>query len=89
MRVLRDARFDAERAQLALRHCCEDCGLFREDTQACAHEWPTAGHRRRDYEQPVGPEKSARAPGDPPAEPPVSIEPVETMIDFCKEFELA
>lgn len=88
MRVLRDARFDAERARLALRHCCEDCGLFREDTQTCAHEWPTAGHRRRDYEPPGGPEQSTGASTESPTAAPAGAL-TGSMIDFCKEFELA
>ncbi|HMY57802.1 MAG TPA: hypothetical protein PKI49_06760 [Pseudomonadota bacterium] len=53
MRVSRDARFDRERAEFALRHCCEDCGLFVAQRNLCAHEWPTEEHRRADYEKPT------------------------------------
>lgn len=53
MRVARNHIFDEERQRFALRHCCEDCGLFNVARSACAHEWPTQEHRRSDYEQPT------------------------------------
>ncbi len=53
MCVARDHLFDEERQRFALRHCCEDCGLFNVARSACAHEWPTQEHRRSDYEQPT------------------------------------
>lgn len=55
MRLPRDERFDRERSALRLRHCCEDCGLFDPRTEQCAHEWPTEGHRRADYDGQLAP----------------------------------
>jgi hypothetical protein len=52
MRVPKDDEFDRLRAALPLRHCCEDCGYFDPALRDCAHEWPTAEHRRADYEEP-------------------------------------
>lgn len=53
MRVVRDAAFDRDRIEFALRHCCEDCGMFVVDKNICGHEWPTDEHRRQDYEKPT------------------------------------
>lgn len=50
MRLLRDATFDQERTAFTLQHCCEECGLFDPVAATCAHEWPTADHRRARYE---------------------------------------
>ena len=52
MRLAKDEQFAQQRAALPLRHCCEDCGHFDARTELCAHEWPTAEHRRADYEGP-------------------------------------
>jgi hypothetical protein len=50
MRIAWDDRFAREKARFALRHCCEDCGLFDTATGRCAHEFPTEGHRAADYD---------------------------------------
>ncbi len=42
--------FLIERERFALRHCCEECALFDEQTDDCAHGWPTEGHRRTYYQ---------------------------------------
>ncbi len=53
MRVVRDKAFERERIDFALRHCCEDCGMFISGRELCAHEWPTEEHRTQDYQQPT------------------------------------
>jgi hypothetical protein len=48
----RNAQFEAERLAVELRHCCEDCGHFDAQQDACAHEWPNTRHRLDFYRQP-------------------------------------
>jgi hypothetical protein len=50
MRLPLDPQFLAERERYSLKHCCEECVLFDARTAACAHEWPTEGHRRAYYD---------------------------------------
>ena len=79
MYIPRDPDFLAERAQYALRHCCEDCVFYRPvdqpspgpserppETEArhCVHGWPNAEHLRAHYD------------GAP------------DLLVFCKEFEI-
>ncbi len=42
----RDSRFDDEAARFRLAYVCEECGHFDPRCDGCAHEWPTALHRR-------------------------------------------
>lgn len=46
MRLPRTPVFDEESARFALKFCCEDCGHFDVEGDACRHFWPTALHRR-------------------------------------------
>jgi hypothetical protein len=41
-----DARFEAEEREFALRRTCEDCALWDDAADACAHGYPTEEHRR-------------------------------------------
>lgn len=50
MRTAWNLTLGQERERFALRHTCEYCGHFDPAAQRCRHEWPTAGHRRADYE---------------------------------------
>ena len=54
MRTAWNPTLEQERTRFALRHTCEDCGHFDPAAQRCRHEWPTAGHRRADYEAEYG-----------------------------------
>lgn len=45
----RTPRFDDEAARFGLVFTCEECGQFDPARDACAHEWPTALHRRARY----------------------------------------
>lgn len=46
MKLPVDERFRTERERFRLRLHCEDCALFDEAREACAHGFPTAEHRR-------------------------------------------
>jgi hypothetical protein len=46
VRIVRGPQFDDERQQFRLQLCCEECGHFDVRSGTCAHEWPTALHRR-------------------------------------------
>lgn len=50
MKIARDATFEAEASANALRWSCEDCALFDEDRETCAHGFPTDEHRRKHNE---------------------------------------
>lgn len=50
MRQPSTLRFWEERDRWALRHVCEDCALYLEESRACAHEYPTSEHDRAHYE---------------------------------------
>ncbi|GAB4201534.1 MAG: hypothetical protein OHK0013_13660 [Sandaracinaceae bacterium] len=41
-----DALFRAQRDAMALRMHCEDCALFDDEAERCAHGYPCAPHRR-------------------------------------------
>ncbi len=47
MEIERDARLDEEAARFGLVRHCEDCALFDDHHEACAHGYPTEQHRRR------------------------------------------
>ena len=51
VKIPRDAAFDAEAKAHALRWSCEDCALFDEANERCAHGFPTAEHRRAHNER--------------------------------------
>ena len=46
MRTTVDAELREQTARYALRCCCEECVYLDATTDCCAHEWPTAEHRR-------------------------------------------
>lgn len=46
MELPKDARFVEEEARFSLRMHCEDCVLYDEPRDRCAHGYPTAQHRR-------------------------------------------
>jgi len=45
-----DAGYRDERARFHLRLHCEDCALWDEARDACAHGYPTREHRRPERE---------------------------------------
>lgn len=46
MKLQRDERLVDESAQYALRMHCEDCALWDDERDRCAHGYPTNEHRR-------------------------------------------
>lgn len=46
MEIERDALLDAEAARFGLVRHCEDCVLFDDEREACAHGYPTQPHRK-------------------------------------------
>lgn len=46
MRLPLDDRFRAEAREFALVRCCEDCALWDDAGDRCAHGYPTREHRR-------------------------------------------
>jgi hypothetical protein len=46
MELPKDARFLEEEARFSLRMHCEDCVLYDEPRNRCAHGYPTEQHRR-------------------------------------------
>jgi hypothetical protein len=44
--IERDDRLDEEAARFGLVRHCEDCALFDDAREACAHGYPTAPHRK-------------------------------------------
>jgi len=51
--IERDATLDAEAARFGLVRHCEDCALFDDGSERCAHGYPTALHRKREAERVV------------------------------------
>lgn len=49
MKLPQDATFRAERNRYALRFTCEDCALFDDVRERCAHGFPTDEHRAARY----------------------------------------
>ena len=50
MKTLVDLCLVREAAQFRLRHACEHCAHFAEETAACAHGYPNAAHLGRTLE---------------------------------------
>jgi hypothetical protein len=50
VRVRRTAEFDLERANYALRFCCEECAHFDAASDRCRHGWPAELHRQAHYD---------------------------------------
>jgi hypothetical protein len=44
--IPKDTRFVDEETRFALRMHCEDCVLYDDAKDRCAHGYPTAQHRR-------------------------------------------
>jgi len=55
MKIEQDERFREQREQFRLRFTCEDCVLFDDVAQSCAHGYPTAEHREARYRDPNAP----------------------------------
>ena len=53
MRIEASARFQEEQQRYRLVFTCEDCAHFNLTTEACAHGYPNADHRRARYERAV------------------------------------
>ena len=47
-----DATFREQRERYRLRFTCEHCTLFDDQTEKCAHGYPTDEHRDKHYERP-------------------------------------
>lgn len=47
MEIERDAQLDDEAERFALVRHCEDCVLFDDERERCAHGYPTEPHRKR------------------------------------------
>jgi hypothetical protein len=52
VKIEQDARFREEREKFALKFNCEDCALFDEQRETCAHGYPTDEHRKARYDDP-------------------------------------
>ena len=55
MKLPQDARFRRERGEYSLRFTCEDCALFDDVRERCAHGYPTDDHRAARYVDPGTP----------------------------------
>lgn len=61
MKLPVDAAYREERARFALKLHCEDCALWDDTRDECAHGYPTVEHR--------APERRAREAGEPEQAP--------------------
>lgn len=52
MKIEQDATFREQSQRLRLRFNCEDCGLFDDAQERCAHGYPTTEHRAAYYRDP-------------------------------------
>jgi hypothetical protein len=52
VKIVQDPRFREQRERFRLRFTCEDCTLFDDRTEQCAHGYPTAEHRDAHYRDP-------------------------------------
>jgi hypothetical protein len=52
MKLEQDAVFLAQREQFQLRFTCENCALFDDRAETCAHGYPTGEHRDAHYRDP-------------------------------------
>ena len=50
MKIPQDARFREQRSRYRLRFTCEQCALFDDRAETCAHGYPTREHRDAHYE---------------------------------------
>ena len=55
MKIAQDERFRDQRERFHLRFTCEDCALFDDAREACAHGFPTTEHRQAYYRDPDAP----------------------------------
>jgi hypothetical protein len=55
MKLVQDATFREQRLRFRLRFNCEQCTLFDEQTERCAHGFPTTEHREQHYRDPAAP----------------------------------
>ena len=55
MKILQDARFREQRERYRLRFTCEDCALFDDVKETCAHGYPTREHRDAHYQDEAAP----------------------------------
>ena len=53
MKLPQHATFRAERSRYALRFTCEDCTIFDDVHERCAHGFPTDEHRTARYADPA------------------------------------
>lgn len=49
MKIEQDDQFRAEHEAFSLKFTCENCTLFDERTESCAHGFPTEEHRAARY----------------------------------------
>jgi hypothetical protein len=52
VKIPQDERFRRERQRYHLRFTCEDCTLFDDAKETCAHGYPTEEHRSARYADP-------------------------------------
>lgn len=50
MKIPQDELFREQRSRFRLRFTCEDCTLFDDETEKCAHGYPNTEHRNAHYE---------------------------------------
>jgi hypothetical protein len=50
VKLPQDPTFRAQREQFRLRFTCEHCVLFDDQSELCAHGFPTREHRDAHYE---------------------------------------
>lgn len=50
MKIPQDERFREQRRRYRLQFTCERCALFDDQTEKCAHGYPTSEHRDAHYE---------------------------------------
>lgn len=55
MKIPQDARFREQRGRFRLHFTCEQCALFDEVAETCAHGYPTREHRDAHYADPEAP----------------------------------
>jgi hypothetical protein len=53
MKIAQDELFRTQRERFHLRFTCEHCSLFDEQSEKCAHGYPTAEHREAHYRDPA------------------------------------
>jgi len=53
MKLPQDALFREQAAKFRLRFTCEQCAMFDDATEKCAHGYPNAEHRDAHYADPA------------------------------------